>query len=65
VVLDIHSMSEPCRPLMVCGTVEKNVACARELGVPAVLLVDTGHPAGKRMVDRGDFGDPRARSVPS
>ena len=51
-------MSEPCRPLMVCGTVEKNVACARELGVPADLLIDTGHPAGMRMVDRGGFGDP-------
>ena len=23
-LLDIHSMSEPCRPLMVCGTVDKN-----------------------------------------
>ncbi|MEO5883246.1 MAG: succinylglutamate desuccinylase/aspartoacylase family protein [Caldimonas sp.] len=57
-LLDIHSMSEPCHPLMVCGTVEKNVAYARELGVPACLLVDTGHPAGKRMVDRGGFGDP-------
>jgi predicted deacylase len=58
VLLDIHSMSEPCRPLMVCGTVEKNVACARALGVPADLLVDTGHPGGLRMVDRGGFGDP-------
>jgi predicted deacylase len=57
-VLDIHSMSEPCRPLMVCGTVEKNVAFARELGVPGDLLIDTGHPAGTRMVDRGGFGDP-------
>jgi len=57
-LLDIHSMSEPCRPLMVCGVVEKNVAYARELGVPADLLVDTGHPAGMRMVDRGGFGDP-------
>jgi predicted deacylase len=57
-LLDIHSMSEPCRPLMVCGTVEKNVAWARELGVPADLLIDTGHPAGMRMVDRGEFGDP-------
>lgn len=55
-VLDIHSMSEPCRPLMVCGTVEKNVAYARELGVPADLLIDTGHAAGLRMVDRGAFG---------
>ncbi|MEO8312150.1 MAG: succinylglutamate desuccinylase/aspartoacylase family protein, partial [Caldimonas sp.] len=57
-LLDLHSMSEPCRPLMVCGTVEKNVAYARELGVPADLIVDTGHAAGLRMVDRGGFGDP-------
>jgi len=56
-LLDIHSMSEACRPLMVCGTVDKNAAYARELGVPADLLVDTGHAAGLRMVDRGDFGD--------
>ncbi len=59
-LLDIHSMSEPCRPLMVCGTVEKNVAFARELGVPGDLLIDTGHPAGMRMVERGGFGDPRS-----
>jgi predicted deacylase len=57
-LLDLHSMSEPCRPLMVCGTVEKNVGYARELGVPADLVVDTGHAAGLRMVDRGGFGDP-------
>ena len=57
-LLDIHSMSEPCRPLMVCGTVEKNLAFARELGVPGDLLIDTGHPSGMRMVDRGGFGDP-------
>jgi len=57
-LLDIHSMSEPCRPLMVCGTVDKNAAFARELGVPGDLLIDTGHPAGLRMVDRGGFGDP-------
>ena len=57
-VLDIHSMSEPCRPLMVCGTAEKNAAWARELGMPADLLLDTGHPGGLRMVERRGFGDP-------
>lgn len=57
-LLDIHSMSEPCRPLMVCGQADKNAAFARELGVPADLLIDTGHPAGLRMVERGGFGDP-------
>ncbi|MCW5634869.1 MAG: succinylglutamate desuccinylase/aspartoacylase family protein [Rubrivivax sp.] len=57
-LLDIHSMSEPCAPLMVCGTQDKNAAFARELGMPGILLVDTGHPAGLRMVERGGFGDP-------
>ena len=57
-LLDIHSMSEPCRPLMVCGRLDKNADYARELGVPADLLIDTGHPAGLRMVERGGFGDP-------
>jgi hypothetical protein len=55
-LLDIHSMGEACRPLMVCGTVDKNAQFARELGVPADLLIDTGHPAGLRMVERGGFG---------
>lgn len=57
-LLDIHSMSDPCRPLMVCGQVDKNAAFARALGQPADLLVDTGHPAGLRMIERGGFGDP-------
>jgi N-formylglutamate amidohydrolase/predicted deacylase len=57
-VLDIHSMGEPCRPLMVCGKQDKNAAFARALGLPGDLLIDTGHPAGLRMIDRGGFGDP-------
>ena len=57
-LLDIHSMSEPCRPLMVCGTADKNAVYAQRLGTPADLLLDTGHPSGLRMVERGGFGDP-------
>jgi len=59
-LLDLHSMSEPCRPIMVCGTSEKSVAFSRRLGVPADLLLDTGHPAGLRMIERGAFGDPNS-----
>jgi predicted deacylase len=54
----MHSMSEPCRPLMVCGRVDKNARYAVELGVPADLLLDTGQAAGLRMIERGGFGDP-------
>ncbi len=61
-LLDLHSMHEPCRPIMVCGAAgkggEKSAAFARRVGVPADLLIDTGHPAGLRMIERGGFGDP-------
>ena len=57
-LLDLHSMSEPCRPIMVCAKSEKSAAFSRRIGVPGDLLIDTGHPAGLRMIERGAFGDP-------
>jgi hypothetical protein len=49
---------------MVCGMIDKHLALARKVGLPADLLVDTGHPAGLRMRDRGGFNDPAsARSA--
>src|SRR5688572_14137135 len=57
-LLDLHSMHEACRPIMVCGMLDKGAQFARRVGVPADLLIDTGHPAGLRMGDRGGFGDP-------
>ena len=35
-----------------------NVLVVWDTATPAVLLLDTGHPAGLRMVERGGFGDP-------
>ena len=61
-LLDLHSMHDPCRPIMVCGATgrggEKSAAYAQRLGVPQDLLIDTGHPSGLRMIERGGFGDP-------
>ena len=61
-LLDLHSMHEPCRPIMVCGATgrggDKGAAFSRRVGVPGDLLIDTGHPAGLRMIERGGFGDP-------
>jgi predicted deacylase len=57
-LLDLHSMHEPCRPIMVCAKSAKSVALSRRIGVPADLLVDTGHPAGLRMIERNAFNDP-------
>jgi len=57
-LLDLHSMHEPCRPIMVCAKSEKSVALSRRIGVPGDLLLDTGHPAGLRMIEHGAFSDP-------
>src|SRR5688500_10572565 len=57
-LLDLHSMHEPCRPIMVCAKSEKSAAFSRRMGVPGDLLIDTGHPAGLRMIERGAFNDP-------
>ena len=61
-LLDIHSMGEACRPLMVCGANgrggDKGAALSRRLLVPEVLLIDTGHAAGLRMIERGPFAEP-------
>ena len=57
-LLDLHSMHEPCRPIMVCARSEKSVALSRRIGVPGDLLLDTGHPMGLRMIERGAFNDP-------
>jgi predicted deacylase len=66
-LLDLHSMHEPCRPIMVCAVEEKGgakaVALSRRMGVPGDLLLDTGHPAGLRMIERGGFGDPASPKV--
>jgi predicted deacylase len=59
-LLDLHTMTEPCRPIMVCGMLDKGAEFARRVGVPGDLLIDTGHPAGLRMRDRGGFGDPKS-----
>jgi predicted deacylase len=56
-LLDIHSMQHPTPPLMLSGPLEKGRRFAREVSVPATIVSDEGHSAGKRMRDYGAFGD--------
>jgi predicted deacylase len=61
-LLDIHSMSDACPPLMLAGVQRKGIELALALGIPEYIIVDAGHAAGRRLRDYGRFdvpGDPR------
>lgn len=62
-LLDIHSMSQPGPPLMLCGWPDKGRQLARALGTPHYVVADRGHKSGVRMRDYGPFADPRSRST--
>ena len=57
VLLDLHSMSEPCPPLAMAGRRRKGVALARALGMPEHIVIDAGHAAGRRLRDYAFFDD--------
>lgn len=55
-LLDLHSMHEKSAPLIVAGPLDKGIALAVQLGMPATVICDEGHPEGRRMRDYEDFG---------
>jgi predicted deacylase len=57
-LLDIHSMQTKVPALTISGPLEKGRRLARGVGVPAIIVSDAGHSAGRRMRDYGGFGDP-------
>jgi len=61
-LLDLHSMHEPGEPLLLTGTLPRNIELARGLGAPRHVVVDAGHKDGVRMRDYAQFGDPQGEA---
>jgi predicted deacylase len=57
-LLDLHSMTDPCPALAMAGRQRKGVLLAQALGMPAYIIVDGGHAAGRRLRDYTFFDDP-------
>jgi predicted deacylase len=55
-LLDLHSMHEPCEPLLITGLLPRNVAFAQSLGGMGQIVMDAGHKDGVRMRDFAGFG---------
>jgi len=57
-LLDLHSMHEPCAPLLLTGVQPRNRTLAQQLGAPGHIVIDAGHKDGTRLRDYGRFGLP-------
>src|SRR3546814_6621081 len=51
-------MHEPAPPVVVAGTLPRNIELGVQAGMSEYLIVDPGHPDGVRMRDFGRFGEP-------
>ncbi len=58
VVLDLHSMLWPSEPLLLAGVSARGRALARRIGGPGLIVADTGHIGGKRLIDHPRFNGP-------
>lgn len=50
-LLDLHSMHEPCPPLLMTGLLPHNIAFARSLACAGQIVADEGHADGQRLRD--------------
>lgn len=62
-LLDLHSMHEPCAPLLITGTLQRNIDFAQALQTSSQVVVDAGHADGVRMRDYGAFGAPDGQRI--
>ena len=62
-LLDLHSMHEPSTPLLVTGTLSRNIDFAQSLQTSAQVIIDTGHADGVRMRDYGSFADSASQRI--
>ena len=57
-LLDLHSMSSPGEPLALCGRTLRARTLAQALGFPSWVIADSGHAAGRRLIEFGAYALP-------
>ena len=63
VLLDLHSMLWPAGPLILSGPTHKGRDLALAIGTPELVVADTGHISGRRLIDYDGFADPASKRV--
>lgn len=54
-LLDLHSMLWPSDPVLLCGAGPRGRTFGISVGTPDLVVADTGHAGGKRLIDYGRF----------
>ena len=62
-LLDLHSMHEPAAPLLVTGTLQRNIDFAQGLQTTCQVIIDSGHADGVRLRDHGEFSNPEGQRI--
>ena len=62
-LLDLHSMHELGAPLLVTGTLQRNIDFAQALQTQSQAIIDTGHADGVRMRDYSEFSNPEGQRI--
>lgn len=57
-LLDLHSMLWPSDPLILAADTQQAIRLGQSLGTPRLTVADTGHIAGRRLVDHARFIKP-------
>jgi predicted deacylase len=63
VILDLHSMLWPSDPLILCGPTARGRALGEGMGSPPLVVADTGHANGPRLIDYVRFAGTNATAV--
>lgn len=61
ILLDLHSMLWPSAPLFLCGDNPHGRQLGLEIGTPELVVADTGHISGKRLIDYGHFTEKNSK----
>ncbi len=63
VLLDLHSMLWPSDPLLLAGSASRGLELARRLPLPGLVVVDSGHAGGRRLIDHPHFVAPGGSAI--
>ncbi len=62
-LLDLHSTQQPSPPFALAGRHPRNLAFARAVGFPRIVIEDMPHAAGKRLRDWPRFEEPGSHAT--